>query len=92
VEEGPTDIVLTRPAHPYTVGLLRSIPSRGRRGEALAQIQGNAPSPFERPSGCAFRPRCPRASERCLAEPKLAALADGRTAACFHPFAEAALQ
>ncbi|HJQ60499.1 MAG TPA: ABC transporter ATP-binding protein, partial [Vineibacter sp.] len=56
VERGPVDDVLDRPLHPYTRGLLDSVPERTARGEALRQIPGNAPSLVDLPPGCAFRP------------------------------------
>ena len=85
VEEGPVDGVLDRPLHPYTSGLIGSVPSRNRRGEPLRQIPGMTPSPLRLPSGCSFRSRCPRADERCLAMPELAALETGRLVRCVHP-------
>ncbi|MEM6680579.1 MAG: ABC transporter ATP-binding protein, partial [Pseudomonadota bacterium] len=59
VEQGPTDDVIDRPLHPYTVGLLGSVPSAGRRGEPLTQIPGMTPDLTKLPPGCAFRARCP---------------------------------
>ena len=60
VETGPVDDVFHSPQHPYTQGLLRSIPSIYAKGtERLPSIPGNIPHPFNRPSGCEFRPRCP---------------------------------
>ena len=60
VEAGPVDEVFHSPQHPYTQGLLRSIPSIYTKGvERLPSIEGNIPHPFNRPSGCTFRPRCP---------------------------------
>ena len=60
VESGPIDDVFHSPQHPYTQGLLRSIPSiYSKGGERLPSITGNIPHPFNRPSGCTFRPRCP---------------------------------
>jgi peptide/nickel transport system ATP-binding protein len=85
VEEGPVDAVLDRPLHPYTSGLIGSVPSRNRRGEPLRQIPGMTPSPLRLPSGCSFRSRCPRADERCLEMPELAALEAGRLVRCIHP-------
>ena len=60
VESGPVDDLFHNPQHPYTQGLLRSIPSIYAKGvEKLPSITGNIPHPFNRPSGCTFRPRCP---------------------------------
>ena len=85
VEEGPVDAVLDGPLHPYTSGLIGSVPSRNRRGEPLRQIPGMTPSPLRLPSGCSFRSRCPRADKHCLEMPELAALARGRLVRCVHP-------
>jgi peptide/nickel transport system ATP-binding protein len=84
VEQGPVDDVLDRPRHPYTHGLLDSVPSRNRRGAPLAQIPGNTPSLLALPPGCAFRARCARATETCLAEPPLYPM-DNQHVRCFHP-------
>lgn len=65
VEEGSARDVLARPAHPYTLGLLRSLPTRARRGQKLAAIAGAPPPIAARPSGCAFRTRCPLARPMC---------------------------
>ena len=76
VERGPAAQVLTRPRHPYTLGLLRSLPPRAE------PIAGSAEAPWARPSGCRFRTRCPRAQDDCAqAEPEL----DAAGVACFHP-------
>jgi oligopeptide transport system ATP-binding protein len=72
------------PAHPYTRGLLESVPSRNRRGVPLAQIPGMTPSLVNLPLGCAFRERCSRATETCLTDPPLYNLG-GRHVRCFHP-------
>jgi peptide/nickel transport system ATP-binding protein len=85
VEGGPVSEVLDQPMHPYTVGLIGSVPSRNRRGEPLRQIPGMTPSLLKLPAGCAFRSRCPRADEACLATPELLELVPGRQARCFHP-------
>ncbi|MGF1502043.1 MAG: ABC transporter ATP-binding protein [Paracoccaceae bacterium] len=85
VEAGPTDAVIDHPAHPYTVGLLGSVPSANRRGSRLAQIPGMTPDLTNLPEGCAFRPRCPRAGTACLAEPEISAPAPGRRVRCIHP-------
>ena len=85
VEEGPAARVISAPLHPYTHGLIGSVPSRNRRGVPLTQIPGMAPSLFALPQGCAFRPRCPRAIDACGAEPPLEEKAPGRRARCFNP-------
>jgi len=89
VEEGPVDAVLDRPLHPYTAGLLGSVPSRNRRGSRLAQIPGMTPSLLALPAGCAFRERCGHASTACAAQPEVSAPAAARHVRCFHPLAAA---
>ena len=84
VERGTVDEVLDAPMHPYTRGLLESVPSRNRRGVPLAQIPGMTPSLVNLPLGCAFRERCSRATETCLTDPPLYNLG-GRYVRCFHP-------
>ena len=88
VEQGPVDAVLARPLHPYTRGLIGSVPSRNRRGVPLRQIPGMAPSPAELPPGCAFAPRCPRADEACTVAPAMASHPHERGARCWHPHLE----
>ena len=70
VERGPVDAVLDTPRHPYTRGLITSVPAASRRGEPLDQIPGSAPPPLNRPEGCSFRPRCARATTTCKAKPE----------------------
>ncbi len=89
VEKGTVDEVLDRPIHPYTHGLIGSVPSHNSRGRRLTQIPGMTPSLLNLPPGCAFRERCPRADEACLAEPEIAEAAAGREVRCFHPHLEA---
>ena len=84
VEAGQTDDVIDRPQHPYTVGLLGSVPSANRRGEKLAQIPGMAPNMLDLPAGCAFRERCPRSADACLAEPPVSG--GDHSVRCFHPY------
>jgi peptide/nickel transport system ATP-binding protein len=88
VETGTTVEVIDGARHPYTHGLLGSVPSRNRRGEPLAQIPGMTPSLLNLPEGCAFRPRCPRATDACLALPPLSGGDHGWR--CFHPQGAAA--
>jgi len=85
VEKGPVDAVLDAPLHPYTAGLIGSVPSRNVRGKRLAQIPGMTPSLLSLPPGCAFRSRCPRADDACLAEPEMTSPRPGREIRCFHP-------
>jgi peptide/nickel transport system ATP-binding protein len=84
VETGPTDEVLDRPVHPYTIGLMRSVPANLARGEPLRPIPGMAPSPLNRPAGCAFRLRCFAATEICATEPS-ESTEMGHSWRCFHP-------
>jgi oligopeptide/dipeptide ABC transporter ATP-binding protein len=65
VERGPAGAIFGRPAHPYTVGLLNSIPRPEMRGQRLAAIAGSPPDMSRKPSGCAFRARCPHAMAIC---------------------------
>src|SRR5262249_50235785 len=88
VEEGPVDAVLARPLHPYTHGLIGSVPNRNRRGAPLAQIPGMAPSPAELPPGCAFAPRCARADAACEVAPDPIGHGAGRAVRCWHPHLE----
>jgi peptide/nickel transport system ATP-binding protein len=85
VELGPVDDVLDRPIHPYTDGLLGSVPSRGVRGEPLRQIPGAAPSLARLPEGCAFRPRCAHETDACCEAPRATGYAGGRMARCCNP-------
>jgi oligopeptide/dipeptide ABC transporter ATP-binding protein len=65
VETGTVDEVLLAPKHPYTEGLIHSIPSKGKRGTRLNVIKGTVPNPFNMPKGCNFAPRCPYRFEPC---------------------------
>ncbi|QYK41336.1 MAG: ABC transporter ATP-binding protein [Paracoccaceae bacterium] len=65
VEVGAVAEVLESPRHPYTAGLMASIPRIGPRPDRLPQIEGAMPRPANRPAGCAFAPRCPRRIDRC---------------------------
>ena len=85
VESGPTDDVLDQPLHPYTAGLISSIPSRNARGRPLAQIPGMTPSLLNLKPGCAFRDRCARATAICSTPPAITLPSPARTLRCFHP-------
>ena len=85
IEEGPVQQVLDSPLHPYTEGLIGSVPSRNRRGERLYQIPGMTPSLINLPRGCPFRMRCPRHSDACLKMPGVSISRDNRKVRCFHP-------
>src|SRR5208282_5298930 len=83
VETGAASAVLDRPLHPYTHGLIGSVPSRNRRGERLKQIPGMTPSLLALPRGCAFRMRCVHADGLCENEPPAMPKSDGRELRCF---------
>ena len=85
VEQGGVDAVLDAPAHPYTRGLIGSVPSGTRRGEKLRQIPGATPSLLDRPAGCPFRTRCAHADAVCETDPPLGEIAPGHALRCFHP-------
>lgn len=90
VEQGLTDDIIDRPHHPYTVGLLGSVPSANKRGERLFQIEGMAPNMLALPSGCAFAPRCHRSDNSChLEQPPVTRTIDRRLR-CFNPHLEEA--
>ncbi len=71
VEVGDVTQIFKRPRHPYTQGLIGSIPRVGGERTRLSGIAGSAPSPRNWPSGCRFHPRCPRAMPICQAEPPI---------------------
>ena len=85
VESGTVDEVLDNPLHPYTRGLIDSVPSQNRRGAPLSQIPGMSPSLLNLPVGCAFRARCPRADDACTSSPELSSPLLGRGVRCYHP-------
>jgi peptide/nickel transport system ATP-binding protein len=87
VERGPVDTVLDRPSHPYTSGLINSMPGQRLAGTRLAQIPGAGPSPFDMPSGCAFAPRCSHRIEVCATMPELTGAS--HAVRCFNPIVRA---
>jgi len=91
VEQGVTDDVIDRPLHPYTIGLLGSVPTANKRGERLFQIEGMTPNMLALPEGCAFAPRCGSASPACASAPHVEHVAD-RELRCHHPQAQVAAQ
>ncbi len=85
VEAGTPQRVIGAPRHPYTVGLLNSLPRQHVRPEP---IPGQPPGPFEQLAGCPFEPRCPRRLQRCAAEPPTLEPLSGGTVACWSPVEE----
>ena len=85
VESGTTDQVFAQPRHPYTIGLLNSVPRMDREAQdRLVPIEGQPPDLGRLDEGCAYRPRCRWAMEACaLSQPPLTALGGGQQAACF---------
>jgi peptide/nickel transport system ATP-binding protein len=88
VEIGPTADVLLRPMHPYTRGLLDSLPARNERGRPLRQIDGATPSLLSLPPGCAFSGRCRSATELCDRAPPPQSI-HRSTVRCWSPFTAA---
>jgi oligopeptide/dipeptide ABC transporter ATP-binding protein len=83
VEEGTVDDVLASPRHPYTRGLLASVPTITSARGTLTAIPGSPPNLLQLPEGCAFHPRCAFAQDRCRESvPPLVELAPGHRAAC----------
>jgi peptide/nickel transport system ATP-binding protein len=84
VEVGPVRDVIMNPNHPYTVGLMNSIPSIAKNVEWLTQIDGAMPRLKDIPKGCSFNPRCPKAFDRCREqEPLLIEVVPSHFAACW---------
>ena len=83
VETGGTADVIERPLHPYTKGLIGSVPSQNTRGHKLAQIPGMTPSLLKLPAGCAFKGRCPIAVDACNTMPALNEHRPGHWARCW---------
>ncbi|MGG7445789.1 ABC transporter ATP-binding protein [Kosakonia oryzendophytica] len=84
VEQGSVEAIFADPQHPYTIGLMGSIPSLGARKGQLSTIPGAVPLPEAMPKGCRFATRCPFAQPRCHQEkPSLQPLGQGHQVACF---------
>jgi peptide/nickel transport system ATP-binding protein len=84
VEQTSTETLFVAPAHPYTRALLSALPDPDKPGRRLAGIEGQPPSIFDRPQGCAFAPRCPLAMDKCReAMPPYVQLSDGHGVACW---------
>jgi oligopeptide/dipeptide ABC transporter ATP-binding protein len=82
VESGPTARLLEEPLHPYTQGLLASIPKIDGNERALEPIPGTVADPLAPPTGCRFHPRCPKVVARCQSEEPRLQTKDGRAVAC----------
>jgi peptide/nickel transport system ATP-binding protein/oligopeptide transport system ATP-binding protein len=86
VETGPVSEVFANPQHPYTKGLLNSVPVNARRGDELKSIGGTPPDLHAIPHGCVYQARCPLAREICAStRPQLQNVKTGRMAACHFP-------
>ena len=84
VEEAPARALFANPAHPYTRGLLKSLPTRNTGATRLATIAGMVPPITNLPPGCKFNPRCPDVMEICLGnEPALMLVTEGQSARCY---------
>ncbi|MNN58267.1 Oligopeptide transport ATP-binding protein OppD [compost metagenome] len=84
MEEGTGEDIFYRPQHPYTQGLLRSIPKRGGGSrERLIPIEGTPPDLLDPPPGCPFMERCPHAFERCSQRPPVTELSPGHRSMCW---------
>jgi len=85
VEQAPPDSIFSGPLHPYTLGLLNSVPGiGGMKKRRLEAIPGTVPSPLELPDGCRFRDRCPKAAGICAdGEPELVEKRSGHWVACY---------
>jgi peptide/nickel transport system ATP-binding protein len=83
VERGDVNVIFERPHHPYTKGLLRSIPRLSARKQRLDIIKGVVPNPLNLPAGCRFRRRCPQAMPICAVAPPYQRVADGHFSRCW---------
>jgi oligopeptide/dipeptide ABC transporter ATP-binding protein len=83
MERGSTAQIVAEPKHPYTIGLLGSLPSPGMKGQRLTMIPGSVPSPLKMPPGCPFASRCDKVMDACAEPPEPKTLDDGRQIACW---------
>ncbi len=84
-EVADSDTIFGNPRHPYTYGLIESIPKRGKRTETLYSIPGTVVALSEIPEGCRFQNRCPNVIDQCrVVSPELVSIGDGHTVACFN--------
>jgi len=85
IEIGDVRTIFRNPHHPYTIGLIRAVPTLTSDKAALISVPGSPPDMIELPTGCKFHPRCPLADERCRREdPELTELGSGHKVACWH--------
>lgn len=93
VERASASRLFEDPQHPYTIGLLGSVPRLDEERETLLAIEGSVPPPFALPAGCRFHPRCPFAEDACTKEvPALKSIQPGHAVACFRAPIEAVVQ
>ncbi|MFM9277413.1 ABC transporter ATP-binding protein [Paenibacillus jiagnxiensis] len=93
VEEAAVGELFDRPLHPYTSGLMRSLPQLHTEQEELYSIKGTVPALHELPPGCAFQSRCPHATSRCGTEkPELQPIEAGHAVRCFYPLIQGGVQ
>ncbi len=85
VEQAPVEALFAEPQHPYTLGLMRSLPRPHGEAARLVPIEGNVPDARHMPTGCRFHPRCPKAQDRCRAEEPPLEGEGGRLVACWFP-------
>ena len=85
VEQGSVEEIINNPMHPYTIGLIKSVPSQNKRGEPLHQIEGMVPSMLNLPDGCAFHERCNQATNNCkISRPPETNFSKTRVIRCFN--------